>query len=250
MIGTRAAQSPQHPVSPSKSATRARTPLIYAGVLALFSVAILAASLSGTPRFTPGKSEPEPLPPPDPVATFSGAPFPPQQPSDNPPSLLIVLAVIVALIVVAALVAGAVWLVRVLVRAWRERRLQRRPGISTDAAISSELIVENTVDEPTIRRGIAAARATIITHAEAGDAIVAAWVGLEETAADSGVGRGKSETPAEFTLRILLRRPGIEQAARDLLALYEGVRFGGHAADEQMRAAAVHALDVIEEGWR
>jgi len=105
-------------------------------------------------------------------------------------------------------------------------------------------------DAAVIRRGVTAAREGVTAVAEPGDAIVAAWIGLEETADDSGTARGLSETPAEFTLRILQRRPGVAEPAVRLLRLYEGVRFGGRTASENDRAQAHAALVEIERGWR
>lgn len=222
----------------------------YAGVLVLFIIAILSASLSGRPTFSLPRisAAPLPLPPAQPTATLA----PPVAPEslDDSSWLLTVLALIVMLIVVAAVLAGVIWLIRVLMQAWRERRLRLRDGAATDAGFDTALVDEQAPDAPVMRRGIAAAREILAAHAEVGDAIIAAWVGLEQTAADSGVGRGVSETPAEFTLRLLLRRPGLDAPARELLSLYESVRFGAHTADERMRAQAAAALNTIDEGWR
>ena len=60
-----------------------------------------------------------------------------------------------------------------------------------------------------MQRGIAGALATIDERATASDAIVAAWIGLEESAADAGVKRAASETPGEFVVRIITLRPGL-----------------------------------------
>lgn len=242
-------------VDADRTRTRSVTPpvtrwALYVGVVVLFTVAILSASLAGFPTFSPPDVDAKPLPIPEVQQTATLPPRPAQQNQDSSQWLLIVLATIVMLIAMAVLVAAVIWLIRVLLRYWRNRRTRLQPGIVTDADVDVEMIDEEVLDAPTMRRGIAAARAVITSHPEAGDAIVAAWIGLEETAADSGVGRGISETPAEFTLRILLRRPGIEQPARLLLRLYESVRFGGHTADEAERAEAAAALDAIEEGWR
>lgn len=228
---------------------RATRWLVSSGVIVLFLIATLAAAVAGHPVFTPGEPDPEPLP--QPTAPQTVPPMgigEPQQQSDD--LLLRIIGIVMVVLVVAAAVAALVMLVRAVLLHWRSRPLRRAEGAATDVAMNAEAVTESAPDAPTMRRGIAAARAAIDLPSDAGDAIIAAWVGLEETAIDSGVGRGRSETPAEFTLRILLRRPGIEEPARRLLRLYESVRFGGHRADAAMREDAARALAEIEEGWR
>lgn len=242
--------SPAQSSRPRAAPRRLHSAVAYGGVLVLFVVAMLSASFAGLPSFIPPRFGAKPLPTPEPMASETIQPAPPPQHEDGPPLLMLVLATILILIVTAVLIFGLIWLIRLLLSYLRTRRPALRPGVATDGESSAELITEQTVDEPTIRRGISAARTAITSHAEPSDAIVAAWVGLEETAAASGTGRGASETPAEFTLRILLRRQGIEVPTRRLLSVYERVRFGGSSADESMRDEAESALKAIEEGWR
>lgn len=241
-------QKTSAPASPiPASVTRWAIPL---GVIVLFLIAMLAAAVAGRPTFTPGGAGPRPLPAPSAQESLppmaSGRPKP-QQGDDT---ILLVLSILLLLFVLAVVITAIVLVIRAIQVYWRERPLRRREAASADAEGQAGVVAEPSPDAPTVRRGIEAARAAITAHPDPADAIVAAWVGLEQTAADSGVGRGMSETPAEFTLRILLRRPGIDGAARELLRLYEGVRFGGHHADETMRVRAARALAEIEEGWR
>lgn len=228
---------------------RARRWLVPSGVILLFVIAMLAAAVAGHPVFTPGEADPEPLP--QPTAPQTAPPMgvgEPRQQGDD--TLLRIIGIVMVVLVVAAASAALIMLIRAVLLYWRSRPLRRSLGAATDVATNAETVSESAPDAPTMRRGIAAARAAIELPSDARDAIIAAWVGLEETAVDSGVGRGRSETPAEFTLRILLRRPGIDEAAHRLLRLYESVRFGGHGADATMRADAARALAEIEEGWR
>ncbi|MDT0157491.1 DUF4129 domain-containing protein [Microbacterium sp. ARD32] len=219
--------------------------------IALFAIAILATSIAGHPTL---RAIPDYTPVPEPRVTqtsdFVPQP-PPQHEAEGPDSTLIIIGVVLALIVLGLLALGLAWLVRAIIDALRNGALPERAGAELDSEIAGAPLPEEAEpDAPVIRRGIAAARTAIEGDTDPGDAIIAAWIGLEETAKDSGAGRGVSETPAEFTLRILLRRPGIEDPTRRLLDLYEGVRFGGHAAGEPDRAAAAEALAQIEEGWR
>jgi hypothetical protein len=227
-----------------------RSRLVLAGTHVLFLAAILAAYVSGRPSIVVGHREAVHLPLPGAEATPTGTPPPPPG-GDRPDDALLIIGMVLALIVVSLLVILLVWVIRLLLRAWRDRPLRRQPGVEIDAeGEGADAVGEAEPDAPTVRRGIAAARTAVDAHADPTDAIVAAWVGLEETAADSGIGRALSETQVEFTLRMLLRRPGIEEPARDLLRLYEGVRFGGRVAGERERAAAARALARIEDGWR
>lgn len=229
----------------------ARSWVLTGGVLAVFLVAILAASVAGRPFFELGQLPSEPLPLPGDAPTPTGTPTA-QPPLDGSiDTLMVIIGIVLALAALALIVILLIALIRTIVAAWRNRPLRRQAGAGTDVDVhDAEAATEAEPDAPTVRRGIAAARVAVDAEADPTDAIVAAWLGLEETAADSGVGRARSETQVEFTLRMLLRRPGIDDPARRLLRLYEGVRFGGRLASEQERAAAARALALIEAGWR
>lgn len=224
--------------------------LVPTGVIVLFLIAMLAAAVAGRPTFSPPGSAPEPLPQPTAQQTLPPVEMgqPPEQGGDD--TLLIIIGILMLTLVVTAVIAALVLVIRALQRRWRSRALRQQDGSATDVEVQADVVAESAPDAPAMLRGIAAARASISSHHEPSDAIVAAWIGLEETAVDSGVGRGRSETPAEFTLRVLLHRPRLEDPARRLLRLYESVRFGGRIADESMRADAARALSQIEEGWR
>jgi hypothetical protein len=158
--------------------------------------------------------------------------------------------VFLALAVVAAILV-LLLVVRALARAWRDRPLRTQEGVETALDLHEQAAdAELDVAAPVIRRGIQGALRAIDERPVPADAIIAAWVGLEESAADAGITRGVSETPSEFALRIITRRSGITDAAGELLRLYERVRFGGYAAEERDRTSARVALQQIEEGWR
>lgn len=221
-----------------------------AGLVGLFAIVMLAASVQGTPTITPpdlARIDGERFEPPEPTMTPDGSPTPlPERGSDLTEMIIGAIFLIFAL-VAATLIVTLV--IRALMRAWRDRPLRRRD----DGGAAFELSGEDSPEDaaaPAIRRGIEGALRSIEERTTPADAIIAAWVGLEESAADAGLTRGRSETPAEFALRIITRRAGITDAATDLLRLYERVRFGGHQADEADRTAARAALKTIEEGWR
>lgn len=213
---------------------------------------MLAASVQGIPTITPpdlAPAEGEVFEIPE--ATMSPGPTltPPPEPATDIASVVLSIIFLLFGIAVAALIMFFV--VRALVRLWQDRPLQTREGGEVGFAVTApDDTREADAAAPAIRRGIDGALRSIDERAKPGDAIVAAWVGLEESAADAGLSRGRSETPAEFALRIITRRAGITDAATTLLHLYERVRFGGYAAGEGDRDRARAALKTIEEGWR
>lgn len=221
-------------------------------VVVLIVVAMIAAGIQGAPTFRP--SDPVPPPTSEPLPTTApggtGTPEPLENESTNA-VLVQVMGIVLMVLVAAAVLALLVLIVRALLRAWRERPLRRRDAADVahgvdDLSVAPDPEVAVTV----IQRGIAGALLALDDRMAPTDAIVAAWVGLEESAADAGVSRAASETAGEFALRIITLRSGIADDAVALLNLYERVRFGTYVAVEQDRVAARAALRRIEEVWR
>jgi len=81
-----------------------------------------------------------------------------------------------------------------------------------------------------------------IDSGTATDAVIACWVALEEAAASAGVARDASETPAEFTVRVL-GIGGVSEPQLDRLGeLYREARYSTHGSTEDARAEARAAL--------
>lgn len=223
-------------------------------VAGFFAILMLAATVQGRPSFRPlGSTEPSPTqtPVPEPAPTTSG--MPEFEPPEDSLVLTIVTAAVVLLIggvVLVVLFFGIRLLLRTLRNLWRDRRLRRRSGAEVLVAALEPELVTAAPDAVEVRRGIAQALVALGREAPPSDAIVAAWIGLEESAADAGVVRAPSETAAEFTVRILGRRSSIASEVSGLLRLYEDVRFGGRTASERDRETAERSLRAIEEGWR
>jgi hypothetical protein len=108
---------------------------------------------------------------------------------------------------------------------------------------------EEAVDAGTIRTAAASAQEEIDAHRDPGDAIVAAWVQLEEASARAGRARVPSETPGSSPADPA-PEAGLDGELETLLGLYESVRFGGERPDEAARATARRCLATIEEAWR
>ncbi len=233
---------------------RARLLLPLIAVAGFFATIMFAAAAQGLPQFGGWFNDTEERAGDDvlPTASTETAPPPMEPPEDSP--LLAIIGYILAAVVIAAVLTMAYFgvrlLIRYLVELWRDRPLARREATKVDVQVVTAPLTDIEPDEATIRRGIAEALRTIDDRPVPGDSIVAAWVGLEESAADAGAGRGVNETPSEFTVRIIGRRAGIAADVVTLLALYEQVRFGGHDADENDRTRASECLLGIQEGWR
>lgn len=228
----------------------ARSILAQAAVLGLFLVAITAAAVAGLPTLSGTEVESSPREAPKALQTPASAPSPPPVEQQGPDVVMIIIGLVLLAVALTLLIVGIVRLVQMLVAIVRDRMQPEPDAVATEVETATSAAPDDGLDEATVQRGIAAALSSVAGHRDPGDAIIAAWLGLEETAADAGTGRGRAETPAEFTLRILLQRPGIDEPGRRLLALYEQVRFGGRRADEAMRSDAERALSAIERGWR
>lgn len=220
----------------------------FAGVVLLAVLLMAIAALQGVPQFGDIALEhrgPQPTPT---SGTQSPGGVPGGQLPDSP--IIGVIVAIIELVLSVAFLALLAWLFWRLVRAlWAARPLSREAGGAGDAGTGA-VAGDESVDAGAIRSAAADAQQTIDAHRDPGDAIVAAWVHLEGAAARAGRSRHPSETPAEFALRILRRRPGVDVELETLLRLYESVRFGGEQADENGRATARRCLEIVEEAWR
>lgn len=110
--------------------------------------------------------------------------------------------------------------------------------------------VEAEPEVPTMRAGIEAALRSLDEDREPADAIVRAWLVLQEMAAGSGVLREESETPTEFTSRILRGALADDWAVRTLLALYLRARFGNQPVIREDVAMLRQAFQSLVETWR
>ncbi|MFI5709859.1 DUF4129 domain-containing protein [Kribbella sp. NPDC051620] len=76
----------------------------------------------------------------------------------------------------------------------------------------------------------------------ASDGVIACWVALERAAESAGVGRLASETPAEFTVRVLGVGGVSEPELLRLAGLYREARYSTHGSTEEARTEARAAL--------
>ncbi len=225
---------------------RSRSLALVAGFGLLLVVAIGmrgTASFSGVrwlPDWTLPRSTAKPpqatLPPP-PSAAPARVPKP-AAPLEIGPILLVVAAVVVII-------------VALLVLRWWLRRRRHLALEAMDATIGGlPLAKEPEPDAPVLRRGFDLALHVLDTEREPRDAIVKAWLGLQDAAEDSGIRRAPAETPTEFTSRIRGMVVSDERSVVSLLRWYHWGRFGDHPATEQDVASARASLESLAASWR
>ena len=218
-------------------------------LLAVFVVA--AAGISGIthfagPRWLPDwkiaqhAQKPHKLPPRSPAAPLRVAP---RHSAGSFPLGLVVWIVIGVVAVAAAVLLWRWWVGRPSCAA------TSRDSIA--AATTSEIPTEPEPepDTPTLRTGIVLALQVLDEQREPADAIVRAWLGLQETAEESGIVRRPAETPTEFTSRILSRAFADDAAIGTLLRLYLRTRFGDHPVTSDDVAAVRVALQDLIRTW-
>lgn len=212
-------------------------------IVALLVLALVAMAFAGP--WSPPLSE-GPPPPPLELPQLSEEPMPIEDPmaelleqARTEPVDLTGLAVAVAGVIVALLIG---WGLRVL----RRRIGWRVPGGAEPEPGRAGDVVLGEVSLPAMAEGADAAVEALRRPRRAPrDAIIAAWVALEDAAAGSGVVRDPADTPTEFTLAVLDATPVDGGAARTLLGLYLHARFSTDAMSERDVVAAAAAAEAL-----
>jgi hypothetical protein len=231
---------------------RSHSTLLWSAALGV--VVVVAAGISGTVRFagprwvphlnvTTNKRKVTYVKPP----SAKGIPrVPPRHGGTSFPLGQVLLWTVVAVMVIA--VATLLW------RWWTHH--PRRESTSQDfvqgTTVTENLIAgepELELDTPNLRTGIELALQVLDEQREPADAIVRAWLGLQETAEESGIVRRPDETPTEFTSRILSRAVVDGQAVRTLLSLYLRARFADRPVTSDDVTAARTALQELSRSW-
>jgi len=236
-----------------KAIPDSRRTVMWGVVLGL--VVVLAAGITGTAHFSGPRWLPK-------IRLSGHAPAPPKARAPATPQPVTTSArhlqggsslgsVLIWVIVVIAVIAIALQLCR-----WWARRPSRAatdqhaPAVEAVRELQAEPEPEPVPDTPALRSGIELALQMLDEQREPGDAIVRAWLGLEETAESAGILRAAAETPTEFTSRILGRAFADDQAIRTLLRLYLRTRFGDHPATSDDVAAVRAALEALVQSWQ
>jgi hypothetical protein len=151
------------------------------------------------------------------------------------PSALIgvVLQFVAALVILALVFAGALAV---------QALLRRRPRLVEP---DGHPFAMPPVPEDLIRS--AQARMALLETGEPRNAIVAAWLDLETSAASSGLPRHPSETSTEYTSRVIGTWRVDPDRLADLAQLYREARFSLHPLGETERRRALADLRVLHE---
>ena len=215
-----------------------------AAVATALVVVVLAAATEGgwsvTDRFGLwGQlgAHPVSVTPPPPVA-----PHAPHRVGSAWPAAGLILLVAAAVAVVV-LVAVMVWRSR---PAGRERRVRSHLTAQDSSAVTDH---DREAGRRTLRGGLDEALRLVAQLSDPTDAIVAAWLALEEAAAMIGTPRSPADTPTEFTAAVLAHTPADRIAVGMLLQLYHRARFstGGVGADDL--ASARRCLGELAASW-
>ena len=148
-----------------------------------------------------------------------------------------------ALIVIGLLATA---LAAVALRSLRPARPDQRRREQREAA-PSESGATDVAQLTALRRAATRGRQQLeqAPPRRARDAVIAAWLELEDAAAAGGRPRRPAETPTEFTVALLRRHAADEAATRALLRLYHQARFGSTPLPPEAPAAATEALAAV-----
>lgn len=157
----------------------------------------------------------------------------------------VLLGILIGLVVIA--IAVFLW------RWWTGRPSRAAPFQNTLGGAATSVVPsepEPEPDTPALRTGIDLALQVLDEpDRDPADAIVRAWLGLQETAEESGITRRPAETPTEFTSRILRGAIADDRAIKTLLRLYLRTRFGDHPATQEDVAEVRAALQELLRTW-
>jgi hypothetical protein len=163
----------------------------------------------------------------------------PQQPTQRDEELAHTLQNAVAaafvLLLLTLVAYGLYRLFRRLRAAWLPEDDQAGIDRLDDGDVPGEVL---SVDIASLATAVARAHAHLAGAAEPGDAVIAAWVALEDEAELQGAGRDPAQTATEFTTVLLEHTPAPPDAVAALRGLYHRARFTSHpvTADDVLRA--------------
>ena len=215
-------------------------------MLAVIGAAV-RGSWSADPTWNPTFDVPTPEVPTATADSQPTIPTPTETPElDNaltsPPWLQPTLLTILTLLLLA--------LIYLFIRRLMAQAAQRRtyaltaagPGESQWSDADEEVI-------PDLTDALTQAQAALHDAVPPADAVIAAWVALEETAASSGAARSASDTPTEFTVTLLHRTNADPAAIASLRTTYLAARFGSREVGQADVDAAAAALERITATW-
>lgn len=148
-------------------------------------------------------------------------------------TVLTVIGAVLAAIVALTALSSLRFLRLPAMRWWSS--LRRRP---VDGAALPE------IDDPAVTLDVTAARAAL-DNGTPRNAIVACWMQLERDATDAGLPRIASETPTEYTERVIGASSVDPRPIGELAELFREARFSRHELHDSHRRRAVAALERV-----
>lgn len=219
-----------------------------AGLVVLFALVVFASSsgsVDPVSESTLRRTEPPGRPP-------VGETVPTQSPPTATPTPLIShdpwgipgwLSTLLETLVLSLGLVAILLVVRYVVRRAIDfgREVKVPQGLDNDPAFGERMVSDEELADA-VETGLGS-----VDTGTPSNAIVACWLALEKTAAAAGVPRRVSETPSEFTVRVLgaaqVSRPALDRLAE----LYREARFSEHDLPESARFEARRALTVLHD---
>ncbi|WP_020015294.1 DUF4129 domain-containing protein [Promicromonospora sukumoe] len=227
---------------------RTAPPARLALICLLVAVAVLGAATAtpwtlDAPRLPTAEISQAPVSQPATTGVPEAPPGEQPEPTDNR-WIVLVLVTLLALLVAALITLAA-----------RKLLAIHREPVDTDpdhlAAGTTTDTLGDDIDLPELQDAVTRALAHLDGHPRPRDAVVAAWVALEEAAARAGTRRDPAQTPTEFTGTVLAATPAPAGAVTRLRTLYQRARFTDRPVDttavDQARTALAEiarSLDV------
>lgn len=143
--------------------------------------------------------------------------------------------------------AGAVLLIWIAIALWRQRRRLRFRPDDPGGHLIGDVDLEEQI--PVLQRAARSALDEIAAAGDPTDAIIRAWLALEDAAGESGVPRRPTDTPTDLTVKVLRRTAADPVATQGLLRLYHRARFGTQPMAQSDQAAAVGHLRTLADTW-
>jgi hypothetical protein len=229
------------PTGAHRRSAQAMAVVLMLGVAAVALVVLASAGGSVRPV-----SESTIVSSPRPIPTLSVTPklsvpsfnSPPPVREGKPHQLPAWLAAILKTLLYVAGTLLVLFLLRLLYRMFRNVKL---PVAETNDADDWERVKVDKLSDA-VDAGLAAVESGTAT-----DAVIACWVALEDAAASAGVARNPSETPSEFTVRVLAVGGISAPELTRLAGLYREARYSSHGSSEAARAEARAALTRLRD---
>ena len=151
-----------------------------------------------------------------------------------------IILTLAGLLVLFLIVQGARGALQILSGAMRTRdKTPRSSGQGSQTDPSGQSLL------PELQRAVHLGQGFLTHTQSSNDAIIAAWLALEEGAKLAGSPRDQAQTPTEFTLEVLSQTPATPQVTQELLALYQVARFTNEELDQTARTRAMSIMTQL-----